>query len=246
MNKQFLLDRLNRRVEDKRRDFSGPSLFNVIKRNTNAFLLRDYQSSSKRSGNRDALRSIINSGKEGLNPVSRLLYKNDRLELLRSFKRHFNDKFGASELLGYVSGRYSTDLLENLDFFKQTLACDIHIFSSDQLRFDSDVFMLKGSIDNRNYEFLLNKKRLKWFLRNCYIPLSSKPAVSSKSSESPSHPQESADTSSHPYDLSQKLLKLSYSRESISFTPERLSFLLFDSMFLANDIIITKVFMLIY
>ncbi|UKK01237.1 hypothetical protein MACK_002050 [Theileria orientalis] len=246
MNKRFLLDSLNRRVDDKRPDFSGPSLFNVIKRNTNALLLRDFPSSSKNSDNRDVLRSVINSGKESLNPLTRLLYKNDKLELLRSFNKHFNNKFGASELLGYVSSQYYTDLLENLEFFKQTLRCDIHIFSSDQVRLASDVLVLKGAIENRNYEFLLNKKRLKWFLRNCYVPLPSKPTGSSKSPESPSHPQESADTSSHPYELSQKLVNLSNTKESSSFTPERLSFLLFDSMFLANDIIITKVFMLIY
>ncbi|BAM41142.1 conserved hypothetical protein [Theileria orientalis strain Shintoku] len=216
MNKQFLLDSLNRRVDDKRPNSSGTSLFNVIKRNTNALLFNDFQRKSNESDSRDVLRSVINSGKESLSPLTRVLYKNDKLELLRSFNRHFNNKFGASELLGYVSRRYYTDLLANLDFFKQTLACDIHIFRSAQVRFSSNVLVLKGTIDHRNCEFLLNKKRLKWFLRNCYVP------------------------------LSQKLVNLSNSKESASFTPERLSFLLFNSMFLANDIIITKAFILIY
>ncbi|XP_955135.1 uncharacterized protein TA04610 [Theileria annulata] len=138
---------------------------------------------------------------------------------MKLFYHSFRDKFDKKENFGYISKNNAVILQNYRDLFKKTLDSDLHIFNSDQVRFSATVLLFIGTTNGKNYNLLLNKKKIRWFLVNC----------------------KSGNTG-----FSKRLSQLIDYDEMGSSVDEKISFLLLQPTFLVNDILITKSFLIIY
>uniref|UniRef100_A0A3B0N4W4 Uncharacterized protein n=1 Tax=Theileria annulata TaxID=5874 RepID=A0A3B0N4W4_THEAN len=115
-------------------EIKNSSLSNVIKTTKNVLLSQGYRRKNQKNQNNNHLKSIITSHKEVQNPLSKILFNDDKYQLMKLFYNSFRDKFDKKENFGYISKNNAVILQNYRDLFKKTLDSDLHIFNSDQVR----------------------------------------------------------------------------------------------------------------
>lgn len=152
----FNLDCLDYKVDSESKN---TSLSNVIKTTKNVLLSQDFPRKNQKNQNNNVLKSIITSHKEVQNPLSKILFNDDKYQLMKLFYDSFRDKLDGKETFGYISMKNAVNLENHKELFKQTLDSDFHIFNSDQVRFSTNVLVFRGAANHKNYNLLLNKKK---------------------------------------------------------------------------------------